>query len=416
MVGITVSGAPAVDGVLHGPGDILAGGLDWRCKVAFVVEKTWDDARLKRDRLGLLQKQLRAHDLGALYLKDVSVRYVLNTKIPGGEVFVPAQGEPVTFVQERDLRWVSKLGAARPRFQGTRQNDEEGPSQYRPLGFGLAGLMEEFGVAGLPLGVDGLETAAILALLEAGVRVTDANALLVAAGSVKTEDEVIIYRTMGKQYEHTLGEFRAAIKPGITENELAGVVHSAWFEAGGEEISQLNVCSGPNMNPWSRWPTQRALHEGEFIGIDFHGRGFGGLRGDASRTFFVGDHPTPEQRDLYRRGYEYLRQTADQIRAGRTYREVLASVPIVPQQYRVLLDNYHVFHGIGMSYAEAPRVARKTTQLDIPLRPNQVGAVESYFGEEGNPLAVKLEEMVLVRDGPPEVIGTSVPYDERFIG
>jgi Xaa-Pro aminopeptidase len=95
---------------------------------------------------------------------------------------------------------------------------------------------------------------------------------------------------------------------------------------------------------------------------------------------------------------------------------VLDGVPPVPEQYRALLDNYHVFHGIGMSYAESPAVGPKTTNLDIPLLPNQVLSVESYFGEVGSPLAVKLEEMVLVRDGSPEILGANVPYDERFIG
>ncbi|HEY3115844.1 MAG TPA: M24 family metallopeptidase [Chloroflexota bacterium] len=381
----------------------------------FIVEKTWDENRLKRDRLELLREQMKAHDIGALYLSDISMRYVLNTKIPGGQVFVPAQGDPVTFVQDRDLGWVSKLGETRPRIQGNRQDEGDRTDQYRPFGFGIAGLMEERGVSGLPLGIDGLEAAGIIALQQAGVQLVDAGYLLEYAGSVKTDDEVAIYRTIGKQYEHTIQTFKAAIKPGITENELAGVVHSAWFEAGGEEISQLNVCSGPNMNPWSRWPTQRGAVEGEFVGIDFHGRGIGGLRGDTSRTYFVGDTPTAEQRDLYKRAYDYLRQVADQIRAGRTYREVLDSVPLVPQAYRPLLDNYHIFHGIGMSYAESPRVDRKMTKLDVPLKPNQIVSIESYFGEEGSPLAVKLEEMVLVRDGAPEVLGAGIPYDDRFI-
>lgn len=382
--------------------------------MAFIVEKTWDETQLKRDRLALLREQMRAYDIGALYLAEVSLRYVLNMKIPGGQVFVPPEGDPITFVQHRDLRWVSKYGDTRPRLQGNRQDEGDRTNQYRPFGFGIAGLMEEFGVGGMPIGVDGLETVGVLALHDAGVRVVDASHLLELAGSVKTDDEVAIYRAIGNQYEQTLGAFLAAIKPGISENELAGMIHSAWFEAGGEEISQLNVCSGPNMNPWSRWPTQRPLVEGEFVGVDLHGRGSDGLRGDASRTFFVGDRPTAGQRDLYRRAYDYLRQTADQIRAGRTYREVLESVPAVPQRYRVLLDNYHIFHGIGMSYAESPRVDRKMTKLDVALRPNQVVSVESYFGEEGSPLAVKLEEMVLVRDGAPEILGAGVPYDERF--
>ncbi|MBM2812171.1 MAG: peptidase [Chloroflexi bacterium] len=381
-----------------------------------VVEKAWDETRLKRERLALLQKQMQAHDIGALYLGEVNLRYVLNTKIPGGQVFVPAEGDPITFVQERDLGWVSQQGETRPRLQGNRSEEGDRHDQYRPFGYGIAGLMEECGVSGLPLGVDSLETGGVLALQEAGVRLIDASVVMEQAGGIKTDDEVSIYRAIGKQYVHTFSAFRQAIRPGISENELAGVVHAAWFEAGGEEISQLNVCSGPNMNPWSRWPTQRPLDASEFVGIDFHGRGSGGLRGDASRTYFVGAQPTTEQRDLYRRGYDYLQRTADAIRAGRTYADVLDAVPEVPGTFRVLLDNYHIFHGIGMSYAEVPRVDRKIKKLDTVLVPNQVLAVESYFGEMGSPLAVKLEEMILVRDGAPEVLSGDVPYDERFIG
>src|SRR5207249_3499762 len=123
-------------------------------------------------------------------------------------------------VQDRDLGWVSKLGDTRPRIQGNRQDEGERSAQYRPFGYGIAGLMEERGLSGQRLGVDALETEGVLALQEAGVRVADASFIMEYAGAVKTDDEVAIYRTIGKQYEHTIKAFRDAIRSGITENEL----------------------------------------------------------------------------------------------------------------------------------------------------------------------------------------------------
>jgi hypothetical protein len=52
--------------------------------------------------------------------------------------------------------------------------------------------------------------------------------------------------------------------------------------------------------------------------------------------------------------------------------------------------------------------------IDDVLYPNQVLAVESYFGEEGSPLAVKLEDQIVVHDGPPEIIGVGMPHDEHL--
>ena len=50
------------------------------------------------------------------------------------------------------------------------------------------------------------------------------------------------------------------------------------------------------------------------------------------------------------------------------------------------------------------------------LAPNQLLAIECHFGEPGSALAVKLEEMIVVRDGPLEVLTIGVPFDDRLLG
>ncbi len=377
-----------------------------------------DETRLKTERVRRLQEQMKQRDLGGLYLTEgVNVRYVVGTKIPGGSVFVPPDGEPLAFVRPRDMGYVKlKHGNVRTPFYNSHLTWEaQAEGQLKGFAEGMAQLMARAGGIGEQLGVDTLDTAGFLALDRAGIRIADALPALELARSIKTQDEVQIYRRMGEQYAETVKAFHAAIRPGATENELAATVVSAWYSAGGEEICQLNVCAGENMNPWRRWPTQRRLQEGEFVGIDLHGRGAAGVRGDASRTFLVGDKPTAEQHDLYRRAHDYLVGAADAFQAGRSYAEAMDRVPKVPERYEQQLLNYSIAHCLGMTPSGYPTVDKDKPPLQDVLQPNQVLAIESYFGEEGGSTAVKLEEMVLVQDGSPERLSAASPYDERLV-
>ena len=77
--------------------------------------------------------------------------------------------------------------------------------------------------------------------------------------------------------------------------------------------------------------------------------------------------------------------------------------------------NYHVAHAIGMSHSGYPEVNNRKAPLNDTLKPNQVLSVECFFAEEGATQAVKLEQMLVIRDGAPEIVGPEVPFDERFI-
>ena len=382
--------------------------------MAMELKQTWDDQRLKRERLELLQGEMKRQGIGALYLEDpISTRYVLDIKVPSAQIFLPIEGEPSAFIRRRDMGYVQMRypNAQLPMY---RRDDSGAPDATVQLAKGIIEMMERNGVAGERLAVDGLNTAALLSCVEAEIHLTDATPLLARAQSVKTQDEVAIYHSIAEQYAHTFSAFRDALRPGISENELAGVVESAWYEAGGEDIAQLNVCSGENMNPWRRWPTQRTIKDGEFVGIDLHGRGSSGLRGDRSCTFFVGDHPTDEQRDLYRRAHEYLLAASDIFRSGRSFADVAAAVPQVPERYQAQLYNYHIGHGVGLGHSGYPHINRDGFANDS-IQPNQVYAIECHFGEVGSPLAVKMEEQIITREGPPEVLSPATPVDARFV-
>ena len=379
--------------------------------------KTWDPQRLKRDRLRMLQDEMKLRDIAALYLSDqTNVRYALDQHVPGGEVFVPADGEALGLVRGRDMGYVTRRHAnVRPPFYDrSALRGGTDPEQAARFVRGIRELMDEHGGGGGQIAFDALPVDPLLALVAAEVRVVDADPLMEHVVTVKTPDEVTIYRTVSEIEAHAIGAFRDALRPGVTENELAGLVVTAWHEAGGEDIAQLNICAGENMNPWVRWPTDRPLKEGEFVGIDIHGRGPSGLRGDTSRTFFVGRAPSAEQRDLYRRAHEYITGAVAEFRAGRSYSEVLEALPPIPEQYHARFADYNPGHGVGMGNSGFPKINQRRRGANEDLKVNQMLAIECYFGEVGSPQAVKLEEVICVRDGPPEVMTALVPYDEAL--
>ena len=385
--------------------------------MASIAPGTWDAQRLKQDRLRRLQEGMKRRDIGALYLTEgTNIRYVLNQQVPGAELFVPADGQALGLIRSRDMGYVS-MGHENVRsrlYDRAALRSGTDPGQAGRFIQGIKALMAEHGVAGGQLAVDALPVDTLLAVAGAGVRVVDAGPLLEHVVTVKTQDEVAIYRLVNEMDAHATRTLRDALRPGVSERELAALVESAWREAGGEDIAQLNICSGENMNPWRRWPTERRVEDGEFVGIDLHGRGPAGLRGDTSRTFFVGDRPTEEQLDLYRCAYDYIRAAPAAFQAGRSFSEALEQLPPVPAEYRTLFKNYDPAHGVGMGNSGFPHISHRGRGADEVLKPNQVLAVECYFGEVGSPLAVKLEEVICVREGPPELLSCNVPFDEKL--
>jgi Xaa-Pro aminopeptidase len=377
---------------------------------------TWDDEQLKRDRIALLQKEMARRGIGALFLNEgVHQRYALNMEVPGGKVLVPVEGDPVVFVRPRDEAYVrARHATVRPRLGTDQAGVSAAEAGRSALATGLAAFLRDSGLEGEPVAIDTLGVKDLLDLVGLEVDAVDAEPVIERAWTVKTPDEVAIYRTIGQQYASALGAFRDAISPGVTEKELASVATFSWLQAGGEDMAQLNVCSAENMNPWRRWPTERKLEPGDLVGIDLHGRGPRGLRGDASTTFFVGDRAPSDVADLYRRAYEYLQGAIAVFRAGRSIAEATALVPAVPDPYRAQQNNYNVAHGIGMGPSGYPQLDPKRKPIDDVLQANQVLSVECYFGEVGSPRAVKLEEQIVVRDGEPEILGP-LPVEDRFL-
>ena len=108
-----------------------------------------------------------------------------------------------------------------------------------------------------------------------------------------------------------------------------------------------------------------------------------GTAADISRTWLVGNQPTPRQLDLYQRALAEISYNADLLEPGRSFREI--SEKSFRQDEEFVAHRYTCLsHGVGMT-DEYPKIAypvglAKLTATTARLRADTVLTVESFVG------------------------------------
>lgn len=206
-------------------------------------------------------------------------------------------------------------------FQGFPQQPDFIHGEWDKLAKEVKGLLEEHGVAHLPCGVDMTNLNMIEACQRAGIKLVDANHVMVAARMVKTEDEIECLRMAGVIAESAHWEVCKALRPGVTEWEMAGVAANALYKLGAEEMEgpSFVICSGERSgHNVPSMPTDRIIRPGDMFVIDINGVSFQGYRTCFYRTHVVGDKPTEYQKEIYQCAYDGLVALQSCIKPGIT--------------------------------------------------------------------------------------------------
>ncbi len=210
---------------------------------------------------------------------------------------------------------------------------------------------------------------------------------------------------------------RAALAPGLSENELWSILHQSVIALGGEYVETRLLSSGPRTNPWFQETGERRIEPGELVALDTDVVGCHGYYCDFSRTFHAGpDEPTAHQRELYRHAFEQVHTNLELLRPGLSFREYSERAWTIPDRF--VANRYYLSaHGCGMT-GEYPylyhRMDYADSGYDGELEPGMTICVESYIGEEGGREGVKLEQQVLVTDEGIELLST-FPFEDALL-
>jgi len=208
--------------------------------------------------------------------------------------------------------------------------------------------------------------------------------------AVKDKSEVLCIKNACRIAQEALKQTRRYVKPGITENELAGRLDFQIRRLGVTNSFETIVAFGANAARPHHKPTTRRLKKNDSILVDFGAR-YKGYCCDLSRCFTIGSVSK-----LYKKAYDAVERAKAAaikvIKPGVDIREVDAAARQVIKNFGLPVYGHGTGHGLGLEVHEAPFVSDKA---EGELQAGMVFTVEPavYIGGK---LGVRLEEDCLV--------------------
>ncbi|HSM69774.1 MAG TPA: aminopeptidase P family N-terminal domain-containing protein, partial [Xanthomonadales bacterium] len=229
------------------------------------VERRIDFDAMRAYKLRRAREQMEVYDLGALLCMDQdNVRYITSTHLAEwtrGKYFrwclLPREGDPYLFevgtaaVVKRELcPWLKpeNIRVSTPWNRG---------ANVKPVNVSLArgavaeikAILQEHGVADMPIGIDETDMYLMEALKDAGFKVVNGYDPMFDARLVKSPDELEIIELSASLVDGVYASIVDFIRPGVRENEVVGKIAGWLIEHGVDRISGINCVSGPRSNP-----------------------------------------------------------------------------------------------------------------------------------------------------------------------
>jgi Xaa-Pro aminopeptidase len=385
---------------------------------------------LYQQRLANTRRHMTNHGVPVMLVRDpFNIRYitgatnmtVFNLCVPARYLVIFADGPTILFDYfgcehlSEGLPTIDEVRIARGLSHVSSNGVAEAESQA--MASEIASLVrQQSGELGM-LAVDSFPFVAVDALRAAGFTIVDADVVMSGARRVKLPIEIAYMYEAMRRTEAAVHLMQAALRPGMTENELWSHFMGALIAGHGEMVSTRLLESGPKTFPYFQECGTRIIEEGDLVCFDTDSIAFESCSVDFSRTFLAGDRPaSKEQQELYRRAHEQLLHNKALIAPGASFEEVARKAWPVPAENRSS-RYYCIGHGLGM-IGEYPNLPFFTPGEPYPLNdvfePGMVFCVESYIGSEQSGQGVKLEDQLLITETGVETMN-AYPFEERLL-
>jgi Xaa-Pro aminopeptidase len=346
--------------------------------------------RLAALRRGLVDLPLD----GLLVTTQENVRYLSGFSGSLGYLVVTSDAAEIV----GDSRYWLQMEAEAPAFT----LDQAGPSG------GLLGVVAErlkalhvrqIGFESQQLTVD--QHQRLRASLPAEVTLTPTIAVVENIRTSKTSEEIALLRRAAGIASRAFDRVREAIRPGLRERDVAFLLEQTFRELGadGPAFETIVAAGERGALPHGR-ASDRVIDRGDMVVVDFGARA-GGYNSDVTRTVVVGE-PTAEQRRV-------IAAVAAAQAASLALMKPGATADAVDRRAReALTGERHAFahglgHGVGLDVHERPYLSASdhTSLAAGMVITNEPGIYVPGWG------GVRLEDMVLVTEGEPEVLTTA---------
>lgn len=280
----------------------------------------------------------------------------------------------------------------------------------------IKGLLEDAGVANLPVGVDIVEPAFLFEMQRQGLTVVDCQQDMLDARLIKNQDEIMLLNQAAAMVDGVYQNIVDVLKPGIRENEIVALANKRLYEMGSDQVEAINAISGERCNPHPHNFTDRLIRPGDQAFFDII-HSFNGYRTCYYRTFAVGSS-TPSQREAYTKAREWMDAAIDAVKVGT---DTAAIAKVWPKAEEFGFDGelaafgLQFGHGLGLGLHERPIISRlNSLENPVEIRPGMVFALETYCPASDGFSAARIEEEVVVTERGTHIL-TKFPAQELFV-
>ena len=393
-------------------------------------EQRLDFDRLRRYRLERARQALASSECGAFLLFDFyNIRYTTQTWIGG------ALGDKMTryALLTRDsgpTLWDFGSAARHHRLFAPWMDPSDARAGMLGLRGAIApsaglmesavreikGLLEDAGVADAPIGVDIVEPPFLFEMQRQGLRVVDAQQLMLDARLIKSADEIMLLTQAAAMVDGVYQDIVDVLKPGIRENEIVALANKRLYEMGSDQVEAVNAVSGERCNPHPHNFSDRIIRPGDQAFFDII-HSFNGYRTCYYRTFSVGS-ATSSQRDAYTKARDWMDAAIAVVRPGVGTDEIAAQWPRAQDfgfESEMAAFGLQFGHGLGLGLHERPIISRlNSMKQPVEIRPGMVFALETYCPADDGFSAARIEEEVVVTESGPRIL-TLFPAQDLFI-
>jgi Xaa-Pro dipeptidase len=365
------------------------------------------DARILRSgRRQRALNQMAVHDLDVLVLgRQANVRYVSGTPqlwVAGTRPFGP------TCVLVRATGAVHLLSTWDEGVPDEIPHENLYGISWNPMNTMSVLQRIEGASSARRVGTDALSPvfAQLLPTVFPNAELVDGELAMRAARRIKTTEEVAALREAIAVAESGLAAAVSELRPGVSEQMLAGVLLEAVAAGGVSTPSNQDLAWATSRDHhWRRVNGDGRVRDGDLVAFSA-GVLAGGYMGEVGRTWPVGSaREAPGVAALYRRWNGLWFKLIAACRPGAGADELLAAYEVAGEPAPPM----PVARGLGMGF-DPPVVSMylPDTAANERLEPGMVLAVTGYVWEQGVG-AVFGREAVLITAGGPEVL-TASPF------
>lgn len=223
--------------------------------------------------------------------------------------------------------------------------------------------------------------------------------------AIKSDTELGLIREAMRLTEVAGAAILDAVRPGVSERELAGIAEEAAVAAGADGMAFVIVAAQERGTVVHGVPSDYRLQIGDVLRFDL-GATRNGFGGDLARTVVVGDTASEEHARHYGAIQAAVEAGIAAIAPGVTAGEVYDAQIRAGRKIDPELSREHAGHGVGLEPHEEPMIVSGS---DFVLEEGMVVMIENARYLKGK-AGYQLEDLVRVTSTGCEVL-TTLPRD-----